>query len=387
MTRHTWTLAAVAGLYLSLVPACIHQGAANVANPAPELVGTADGLYGGESPYQPIKPTPPGRPPQTGAAGPDVDVGAARVDPPPTHLPDVAPGAGTAPQVNAPAPTAGGPDRQVQQAQFPAEPTGLERNTVPPQGAGSPPEGPQVLVVPPLKVSKASAEQAPPPLPPVVEALNCLLQDQPREALASMKRYNGPNRELLLGLLALAARLCDSGGLERADPHDLAAVVHHLDRMEESLQPHAALVIDKLCICRKIRSFGDYEPYRPNHRFHPGERDFRLYAEVRNFTSVQSQVGEQTFYKICLEISAQILDEQGKQVWPPQGGWRTFERHDDEPSRTQRHDYFDNCWFTVPELPPGDYKLWIMVKDQPTGRTAKRPVDLHVTAGLSMQPS
>jgi hypothetical protein len=385
MTRQSWGLAAVAGLGLSLVPACVHPGATTVATTITEPVVTVDEPYGGSSPYQPTRsvvPTPPPATAQTAASGPDS--GPAPVGPSPTRLPDVPSPVGVTPQVSAPAPPPGGPDRHLQQAQFPAEPTGRERNTVPPEGSASQQDG-QVLDVK-IKVPTPSAEPAA-PLPPVVDALNCLLQDRPRDALDSVKRCGGPNQELLLGLLALAARLGEGDGLERGGADEVAHVVDHLDSMEARLQPHAALVIDKLCICRKIRSFGDYEPYRADHRFHPGERDFRLYAEVRNFSSIRSEERGQIFYRICLEISAQIVDEKNKQVWPPEGGWRTFERHDDEKSRTLRHDYFDNCWFTVPELETGDYKLRIMVKDQPTGRKATSSVDLHVTAGLPMHAS
>jgi hypothetical protein len=49
-------------------------------------------------------------------------------------------------------------------------------------------------------------------------------------------------------------------------------------------------------------------------------------------------------------------------------------------SRTPRHDYFNNYRFCVPDMPPGQYTLWIQVEDMQTrDRVARRWLDFPVT--------
>jgi hypothetical protein len=241
---------------------------------------------------------------------------------------------------------------------------------------------PVVLLGPPAEAEPAPA---PPPTavaakpveePALLAALRCFLEKRPEQALGRLRKYDEANQELLLRLLPLAARLTDNetGG----NRQEMAVLLDELDGLEEPLRGRAALTIPNICFCRRIETFGVYEPLSPDHRFQPGDL-VEVYVELRNFTSRKRQgPGGQATYVIDLASSAQVRDEAGTKVLPND---IVFQRKHPDESRTLRHDYFEKYRFYVPDLPPGAYTLWIQVEDRGTDppRQARRSLDFRVT--------
>jgi hypothetical protein len=98
-------------------------------------------------------------------------------------------------------------------------------------------------------------------------------------------------------------------------------------------------------------------------------------VEVQNFTSERHS----SLYRTRLASSLCIRDRQQQIVWRqdfPEGS-------QPDVSRTPRHDYFLNCCFRVPQLPPGPYTLSIQVTDVPTQRAAERTLDFEVAQSLT----
>ena len=217
--------------------------------------------------------------------------------------------------------------------------------------------------------------------PPLVTALRDLLQNRSPDALEQLRAYDGASREVLLTLLPLAAQV-GAGGLDRATPQEAAVLLDQLRQVEAVLRPRAALALDKVCFCRRIKGFGDCEPWPADHVFQPEDDDRRgeriqVYAEVRNFTS-RPRDGA---YETSLAGVVEICDFTNPKYPPVRLDFPAqLER-----SRTPRQDYFVNFQFPLPRLPEGRYTLRVRVKDMlaPAGddaapRTAVRSIDFVV---------
>lgn len=229
-----------------------------------------------------------------------------------------------------------------------------------------------------LTARRASPAERPAEEPPLLRALRCYLDRHPDEAIACLKPCDKLSQELLLCVLPVAARLGE-GNIERAGPEEVAVLADQLSGVEDRLRPRAALAIDRMCFCRRIETFGVYEPLPDEPAFRPGEWAL-VYVELRNFTCERHDAPPAAAYATRLVSSAEIRDRAGHKVWPEGPGRLVFRRKGPEESRSPWHDYFDNCSLRVPELSAGPYTLWIEVQDVPTGRSVRRSLDFRVDA-------
>lgn len=208
--------------------------------------------------------------------------------------------------------------------------------------------------------------------PPIGKALYAFLCKRPEEAVKWIKRYDEPNQELILRILPLIARIPDRD-LTRADAEKGIAILEEFGNVI-GLPTTGELAIGKLCLCKRIKTFGDYEPFSEDHQFQPRDLVW-IYAEVRNFTTKHLDLGNgEMVYETRLMTTARITNAAGTREWP-----LPFDRpFGPDRSRSLRRDYWDNLSFNVPDLPPGSYTLWLKVVDEPTGRFKDRPVDFQV---------
>jgi hypothetical protein len=213
-----------------------------------------------------------------------------------------------------------------------------------------------------------------------------VLERRPAEARRILEESDRPNREQLLALLRLASEL-EGGGPDRLAPEETAVILRHLDALAARLRGRAELVLDRVCFCRRIESFGRFDPWPADRAFQagtdgqPGER-VQVYAEVGNFHAQVRGGLYETVLCSRLEIYGEDPD-RGRDAQPRQcrvvdmnlGG--CVDR-----SRTPRHDYFLNFQFHVPaRLRPGLYTLWVTVKDSTPGappRVARRSLDFRI---------
>jgi hypothetical protein len=328
MARHTWRLPVAAWLCGSLLPACAAMSAPGTAGPA-----TAAAPVGADPPLAADHP-PASRALVQEPAGP-------AEAPQPMQPPKPVPAREAPPAIGLGAP------RELEPAAY-------------------------VVSTPVPAVAAKPAEE-----PALVQAVRCFLDKRPEDALARLKGYAAPNQEMLLSLLPLAIRLTE-GSLDQASPQETAVILDECNSALAPLRSRAPLTIDAMCFCRRIKAFGVYDPFEPDHAFQPGDQ-VDLYVEVGNFTSkaVKHPAGPVT-HVIDLASSAEIRDYAGNKVWPRR---IVFGRQALDESRTPRRDYFDHYRFAVPDVAPGAYVLWIDVEDRGTSppRKARRSLDFHVT--------
>jgi hypothetical protein len=222
---------------------------------------------------------------------------------------------------------------------------------------------------------------------PLVAALRCFLDRRPAEADDYLKGCDKANREALLCLLPVAARL-RAGSLDSARPQDVAELLDGVHGLEAALRRRAPLQIERMCFCRWMKDFGHYEPLADGQAaFEAGSNGqlgglVQVYAEVRNFASATDGPVQVTRLISWGEIRDYAHGQTVAKI--------DFDNKVDQ-SRSPRQDFYINYYFRVPaSLPPGPYTLWIYVKDgcaQPSRPPARRSLDFRVVAGGSAHGS
>jgi hypothetical protein len=249
---------------------------------------------------------------------------------------------------------------------------------------GATPEPPTVAGEPALPaLSPVPAQE---PDPPLVAALRRVLDKNPAEALELLKQYDQTTRDLLALLLPLTARIGE-GGLDRASPQEAGALLEQLNDLTAALRARAPLSLKKVCFCRRINGFGDYEALPPNPEFQGGidhrlgER-VRIYAEVRNFRSVPKGNVYETQLVKSVEIHA-AHDPTGNPIIIKTPDWTKPTL-----SYSPQQDYFLNIGFNLPPLPDGQYTLLVVVEDRTAfdgerviPRLTRRSIDFRVSHG------
>jgi hypothetical protein len=307
---------------------------------------------------------------------------------------------------------------------MPGEPGGspYRAQTINPEAHPSPgPEnpGPTIPVVAPAPTSAETQEPIPDPViivghaavpaapeSCVMEALRALQARRPEaEIRGLLSRLDQPSQDLLLRLLTLTNRLGERGVAEGLNPQDMGMFLQQVEEISASLRTRAALLLPRVCFCRKIETFGVFDPL-PNPVFqagvgmNPGER-VQLYVEVRNFgrrecgrhyfeTALASklEIHPWRLLRTQTEDAPGEIAAQGQSV---PGKARDLYAKMDFPTRyerslTPRQDYFISFQFHIPpNLSPGHYTLSVEVRDDigvdpatGKGRTAHSTVDFEV---------
>lgn len=267
------------------------------------------------------------------------------------------------------------PARAPSPRSVPAQPTGFGtpgtvRITQPEK------EPPPTIVVP-----KAA------PRAPLVEALQCMLDDRHQEALKHLRAYDQETQEIFLRILPPLTVFARKR-LDQLAPQEVAVLNDQLCSLLTTLRPRTELAIDRLCFVRQVKGYGLYDPLPPGHAFlAPSGRALGdlvvLYVELRNFCSEERRGG----YETQLNCTAIIRDAKGNlRKRLNFNGDRRATMH----SRTRKHDLHDVCCFYVPpDLEPGTYQLTLEVIDETIPelrRSARKTIAFRVTA-VAGQPA
>jgi hypothetical protein len=259
--------------------------------------------------------------------------------------------------------------------EFMAPPTVLPPRELPP------PADPGLMQQPmdadnPPRVVNQSPIPPPPPEQPLVNALYYLLHKQSAEALNCLQRFDHSNQDLYMGLLSALAVLNDKG-VDQLGPGEIAALQEQLQGLLASLRKRAELVIDKMVLCERIESYGQYLAVRDGHAFQAGTQRqagdlVQVYIELRNIACEQRG----GYFVTALNGTMTIHDAQGTPVW-------SYNYRKREPllrSLMPRSDCFRAYDFFVPAMPPGKYTLTIDIVDETyqLHRTARKSVEFLV---------
>jgi hypothetical protein len=164
-----------------------------------------------------------------------------------------------------------------------------------------------------------------------------------------------------------------------ATPNDGQRATIAAERLRDAVQrlgEQANLMVSNVVFCRRVTSFGVYEPFAAkagaaavNNEF-VANQEVLLYAEVRNFTSVSTAKGHHTL----LRPSYQIFDSQGRRL----GSVVELDESHDYCQRP-RTDFFVCYHIYLPtRIDPGDYKLKLTVEDVHGGKVHENSVDFSI---------
>jgi len=213
-----------------------------------------------------------------------------------------------------------------------------------------------------------------PPPKPLVQALECFLNDKPEEALKWLGGFDPRDQELLLRLLPIVARV-ERGSLAaaglRAEQQTLLEV---LQSIVAELRLAAPLAIKELVFCERVYGFGKYEPLGRT-QFRPGEI-VKVYAEVENLAERRDEELHVTAVGGVMEIRGPDCKVKWTHTFPI-----TLDQ-----SSSPRTDHFLRFSLPIPPtLPAGFYTLRIQVRDQHTQRETERSIGFRVTSLASPQ--
>jgi hypothetical protein len=260
----------------------------------------------------------------------------------------------------------------------PVEPVEMRIKSEPSSSPAHPADPPPRMEVHPVSLTRPDA--------PSVQILRELLEHRPEEEIREhLKSYDPATREALLLLLTSITQLEQDGGIARISPRDLAAWTARLNTLTASLRSRSQLILERMCFCSHIKSFGNFAPLPPEHTFfQPGE-EAHVYVQARNLSSRRQQES----YVTVLKGRVEIYDESNR--GSPPIAW-TASRVD--VSASPRQDFFINFHVQVPpSCPAGLYTMRITVEDWtdappgakqvPQWRIAQRTLDFRVGGPVS----
>ena len=203
--------------------------------------------------------------------------------------------------------------------------------------------------------------------PPLVEAIRCFLDKRPYEAVTWLDHFDKPSQEMLLCLLPLAVRLSEQDRPQH-DSREASALGDQLNRLAYGLRRRAELKITKMCLCQTIQGYGNYQPRPEGYSFRPGELA-RLYIELQNL----SDEWHRGVYSFHLLTTVKLRPFNGQMGWENQ-----FPDPGPDTSQSERHDFYHQCTFPIPNRPPGFYTLYVKITDVATGRTVEQTLDFRI---------
>ncbi len=254
----------------------------------------------------------------------------------------------------------------------PPPPSDYLPHPIPPAGsltASVEPDGKRIQFA---NAPKAPAEEtpvvAPVPESPLVAAFRCEFQKHPEEAQKLLDTYDKSVRDRIMCLMKLTTSIGEKD-VPKLSPTELASTLEQLDKLTADLRQRAGLTIDRVCFCRKIDGFGQFEKLPDAHEFQPGSEGrpgdrIHLYVELRNFGS---RLNDDGMHETTLSSSLRIVDLHDKELVALNLG-PCVDR-----CKSRRQDYYHNVQFHVPsKLPVGVYYLHVDMEDQTPGSTGDR---------------
>src|SRR5262249_11109458 len=142
---------------------------------------------------------------------------------------------------------------------------------------------------------------------PLLEAMRCVLENRPSDALAYLQTYDHPTQEFFLRMLPPMALLAHKK-LDKLSPGEVAVLNEQLESLLTTLRPQTELVIGTMCFCEAVKSYGVYDRVPDDHVFQagsggqPGERVL-LYVELHNFCSERRASYHETRLASAVEIT------------------------------------------------------------------------------------
>ena len=213
---------------------------------------------------------------------------------------------------------------------------------------------------------------------PLVEALQCILDDRHQDALRYLEAYDAETQKFYLRILPPLTAVAQKG-ISELSPQEVAVLNEQLHSLLIKLRPYSEFGIGRMCYCDWIINYGIYHPLAEGHAFaaptseRPGEL-VELYVELVNFASVPRGV----FFETKLSSMIEIYNARGEKVRVLK-----FKQEEEPPvqSLSRLNDFHNVYSFVVPDLPRGPYQLVLQVADETipgSRRVARKSLEFRI---------
>lgn len=181
-------------------------------------------------------------------------------------------------------------------------------------------------------------------------------------------------REQVARFHQMVAMAFDELATNPGKPIDRAAMIANIDRVFGS-QP---LKIAAIQLCRRVDSYGVYQPFATT-RFLSGRKNRMLvYIEVENFRHEPTASGD---YEVRLEQQIELYDKNGETTV-----WRAGPDVLVDECRNKRRDFFIVYPIELPaRLTAGTYRLKVRIADKHSGSICEKTLhDIQIVADKSL---
>ena len=198
-----------------------------------------------------------------------------------------------------------------------------------------------------------------------------LANDRPAKATEAWPNADADMQQRVLGLVRVVAA---ARGLAGHDPARKAGtILTALEDYRRQLRERADLRIPRVAICRRVASFGVFDPITPADFPAGRQHTVILYCEVDNFRSDPQPDGR---YLTRLAQRIEVFTSGGEPV---------FSRKEtliEDRSRNRREDFFLAQKLLLPAtLNPGEYVLKVTLTDTLAEKISQNTTSFRVTAG------
>ncbi|MBW3541349.1 MAG: hypothetical protein KY476_13865 [Planctomycetes bacterium] len=190
-----------------------------------------------------------------------------------------------------------------------------------------------------------------------------LMAGRQEQALVHIPGIDSTDQQFWQQMLWAVANYFDVESMPETDERNTQTLLA-VHSAAEKLQETARLTLEHVAFCKKITSFGNYEPFYP-YEFSRGQ-PVLVYAEVKNFKSeAATDKNGQSAFRTVLKSKIEILSPSGDVHFPLE-----FPPTVDL-CRNHRADYFHSYEFTIPRgIPYGPHVLVLTVEDQLSSKVA-----------------
>jgi hypothetical protein len=185
---------------------------------------------------------------------------------------------------------------------------------------------------------------------------------------------DGPpnSRDMLDRFVRVAEEIRRIARLPQQDRED---AIDAVDALRSAVAEGAPLTIPTVALCRKVLTYGVFEPMEPEALVAGRVLQTIIYVELGHFHSQRADDG---VYRTRLRTELEIFTPDGRSVW----------RHDEpeivDECRRRRSDFFIAQRVSLPPtLSAGDYVLKVRVEDLLSSRIAEGSTPMTLTTTLS----
>lgn len=200
-----------------------------------------------------------------------------------------------------------------------------------------------------------------------------LVTDHDEEARKVSHHLPGQSQRILATLIETAMSIRNLGRNPMLTGEE---ALNHATNLRQLLAERADPVVSAVALCRRVGTFGVYDPMTSDDFVAGQSIEAIVYSEVANLSS---ELNSEGLFETRLSTRLEVLTADGRSVWQHE------EAEIIDVCRRRRTDFFVVQRVTLPPtLPVGDYVLKVLVADRISGRADEASHAFAISSPLSV---